>query len=351
MNLRLNSIGLTLATVLLAGTVGWLVSLTGIPMGWMIGAMLATAVASLAKLPVRKPGVLLEIVRATIGLMLGAGVTHELIASVGTWWLTLLFLVLSLGVMFVVAYLSLRKFARLDAATAALCAMPGGIAEMLLLSERQGADQTRVAIVHALRIALAILLIPLLIGGIAEIEPVTNLPSGGVTLGHMDWVWIAVCILAGFLARGRVRIPAPIVIVPMLVSAMLHLTGLTSFTVPVSITTIIQVLIGISVGARFKGVSLKSLIAALGAAALVVMLQIGTAFAGALMVAGAVGVGPIAVVLAYSPGGLAEMSIIALSLGVDVAFVGVHHVFRVMIALICAPILLTWITKKSQDQS
>jgi uncharacterized protein len=40
--------------------------------------------------------------------------------------------------------------------------------------------------------------------------------------------------------------------------------------------------------------------------------------------------------LAYSPGGLAEMSLIALSLGIEVAFVAAHHVIRVLIVMIGA---------------
>ncbi|MCK0118927.1 AbrB family transcriptional regulator [Loktanella sp. F6476L] len=338
-----------LLTIILAGIGGWLVSLTGIPLAWMIGSMLVTATASLAQLPIRKPVLLLDVVRAAIGLMLGAAFTHELFASLGTWWLTLLFLVLLLGVMFGVGFFALRRIARFAPATAALCAMPGGIAEMVLLSEREGADQAQVAIVHALRISLAILVISLLIGLIVTVEPAAGASTKSTGLSLMDWFWIAICILAGLLARGRLRIPAPIVIVPMLVSAGLHLGGLTTFDIPATITIVIQVFIGINVGGRFAGVSVKGLMAALGAAVLVVTLQIGIAFGGALLVAGTVGANPVGLVLAYSPGGLAEMSIIALSIGGDVAFVGVHHIFRVMLALMLAPLLLSWIIKKPED--
>lgn len=349
MKSHLGSFGAILATVILAGAGGWLVSLTGIPLGWMIGSMIVTAGASLMRVPIRKPVVLLDVVRAAIGLMLGAAFTHDLFASLGTWWVTLLFLTLLLGVMFAIGFFALRRVARFAPVTAALCAMPGGIAEMVLLSEREGADQAQVAIVHALRIALAILVIPLLIGLIATIEPATGASTKANGLSLTDWFWIAICILAGLLARGRVRLPAPIVIVPMLVSAGLHLGGLTAFDVPATITIVIQVFIGINVGGRFAGVSVKGLMAALGAAVLVVTLQITVAVAGALLVAGLLGVDPVGLVLAYSPGGLAEMSIIALSIGGDVAFVGVHHIFRVMLALILAPLLLSWIIKKPED--
>ncbi|WP_157934734.1 AbrB family transcriptional regulator [Microvirga ossetica] len=41
--------------------------------------------------------------------------------------------------------------------------------------------------------------------------------------------------------------------------------------------------------------------------------------------------------LAYSPGGLAEMSLVALSLGIEVAFVAAHHIVRVFIVMLAAP--------------
>ena len=38
-----------------------------------------------------------------------------------------------------------------------------------------------------------------------------------------------------------------------------------------------------------------------------------------------------------APGGLAEMSMVALGIGSDVAFVATHHVFRIGIIMLLAP--------------
>ena len=45
------------------------------------------------------------------------------------------------------------------------------------------------------------------------------------------------------------------------------------------------------------------------------------------------------IVLAYSPGGLAEMSLIALSLGIETAFVATHHIVRIGLIVIAAPLV------------
>ena len=42
--------------------------------------------------------------------------------------------------------------------------------------------------------------------------------------------------------------------------------------------------------------------------------------------------------MAYAPGGLAEMSLIALVLSIETAFVATHHMLRIMLIVVLAPI-------------
>ena len=43
--------------------------------------------------------------------------------------------------------------------------------------------------------------------------------------------------------------------------------------------------------------------------------------------------------LAFAPGGLAEMSLIALALGIDAAYVSSHHVVRIFMIIVAAPLV------------
>jgi uncharacterized membrane protein AbrB (regulator of aidB expression) len=47
-------------------------------------------------------------------------------------------------------------------------------------------------------------------------------------------------------------------------------------------------------------------------------------------------------VLAYAPGGFAEMSLIALALSVDSAFVASHHLIRIILVVTLAPLLFRY---------
>ncbi|WP_163069368.1 AbrB family transcriptional regulator, partial [Acinetobacter baumannii] len=59
----------------------------------------------------------------------------------------------------------------------------------------------------------------------------------------------------------------------------------------------------------------------------------------AFIVAHVSGFGVVTLALAYSPGGLAEMSLIAVALHAEVGFVAAHHIIRVFLIMISAPLV------------
>ncbi len=71
--------------------------------------------------------------------------------------------------------------------------------------------------------------------------------------------------------------------------------------------------------------------------ALFVLVHLLTAFVAAAAMARITGNDLIELVLSYAPGGLAEMSIIALAVGGNVALVAVHHLVRVTLVMVIAP--------------
>lgn len=327
-------------TLLAAVAAGWALDATGMPLGWLVGAMLAMIAASLARLPAVQPTRVLPFVKGAVGTMLGASIPAGLAQSFANWWPSLLcmFAVMLLGGC--LNFAALRRvfgFPRMDAA---LCAMPGGISEMILLGEQAGADQRRVAIVHALRIALSILVIPILAGLVFGI---TVGSSGDLPPVHMslaDWLWFGLCVMSGVAADRWTRLPIPLILVPLFVSAALHLTSMSAFHVPPAIAIAIQVMIGINVGARFLGISPYALAHVALAACMVVAVQMGLAVVAAVAMASTGHWDALALMLAYAPGGLAEMSLIAVTMGREVAFVVFHHILRVLFALFAAPPLL-----------
>jgi uncharacterized membrane protein AbrB (regulator of aidB expression) len=55
-----------------------------------------------------------------------------------------------------------------------------------------------------------------------------------------------------------------------------------------------------------------------------------------------------ATVLSYAPGGFAEMSLIGLALGIEVAMVATHHLFRLFLIIITGPIVFRTLLRRAR---
>jgi membrane AbrB-like protein len=125
----------------------------------------------------------------------------------------------------------------------------------------------------------------------------------------------------------------------MIASAAAHLLGLVDGAPPAAAVAAAQLFLGAAVGCRFRGVDLvhmlRAVLASLGLTSVMLLASMG--FAAGLHLA--TGLPLVLVILAYVPGGLAEMSIIAFSLSVDPTFVASHHIARVSLVVMLAPVL------------
>jgi uncharacterized membrane protein AbrB (regulator of aidB expression) len=93
---------------------------------------------------------------------------------------------------------------------------------------------------------------------------------------------------------------------------------------------------GTSLGARFSAFTGAQLWLAIRLSALNVALALALATAVALALGGPVGEPAPALILAFAPGGISEMSLVALSLQMSIVFVTLHHLLRIVLAVVVA---------------
>jgi membrane AbrB-like protein len=327
------------AAALVVGAIGgWLFARLMLPLPWMLGSMTACTLAALVHAPVASPAVVRPPMTAVIGVLLGAGFTPQVVESVITWTPTILGLGAFVIVSGAVCVVYFRRVAGFDFPTAYFAGMPGGLVEMVILGEDKGGDARAIALVHSARILLVVLALPFVITLLSGVSLGARARFGTSILETpwADEVWFVVTAGAGALLGRVLRLPARLLIGPMLASAIVHVVGWTRFVPPTEIVNIAQLVLGTTIGCRFAGSAtrdiLRILLLTLGST--VVLLAITVAFAVVVNRASAYGVVPL--VLAYSPGGLAEMSLVALSLGIEVAFVASHHIIRVVFVMVGA---------------
>jgi hypothetical protein len=155
-------------------------------------------------------------------------------------------------------------------------------------------------------------------------------PGTGAALSWLDVVLLTLAGVAGAVAGVKLRLPAGHISGPILLSAVLHLTGLTETAPPQTLVWAAQVVIGTALGVRFAGMARGAVLRALGLSVLNVGL-VGTAALSLAWIATPLFDEPLlAVFLAFAPGGLVEMGLIALSLNLSVAYVTLHHILRII---------------------
>ena len=150
------------------------------------------------------------------------------------------------------------------------------------------------------------------------------------------YLWVIGTALLGLLLGRIARLPAKWLMGPMLVSAAVHAFGLTEFRPPSEMVNLAQLIIGMTLGCRFAGVPAREILHTLMISVGSVVLLLGTALISAYLVSRITDESVISLILAYSPGGLAEMSLVALALHAEVAFVVAHHLVRVFAVLTLA---------------
>lgn len=335
--------------LLLGAIAGYVFYITHMPLPWMLGAMFANAIASISGAPVASPGKLRPIMLGVLGTMLGATFGVNFLTQLLLWKTTLAGMLVCTLIGAFASYVLMVRFGRMSRATAYYAAMPGGLSEMALLAEQSHADTPTVALVHACRIFLTVSCLPFLIE-ILVADPIVRpvLSATAFDLPTIETlIWLVGITLVGSLAGRVLRLPAGFLLGPLSISAVVHIGGFADLVVPPILVAAAQVVLGTNVGTRFAGFDRQQVLRLSVISVLTTVILLTTAILAGLLFSFPTGESPIKLLLAYAPGGVAEMSMIALALHWEVAFVTVHHLLRLIFVIVLARWTLRWFTQQN----
>lgn len=336
-------------TALAIGTLGgalfdWL----RLPLPWMLGAMAATTAAAIAGVPQRMPGNLRHIMVVIIAVMLGSAFTPDVLPRLGAWAISLIGVIVYVVAATLLVLLLFRNVLGHDPVTSLLCATPGGLGEMLALAQSVGADDRQVALSHSTRVFIVVMVLPFWFRFVeGYVPPVQAVPGLGLlAFDPIEFALLAACGIAGFLVATWLNLPAAPLVGPLAFSAVVHLTGLSTHRPPWELVALAQIVMGSAVGARFSGVPFADIrrMAVAGTASAAILLGLTVAFAWVLH--HLTGLSMQSLVLSFAPGGLAEMSLVALALDIDTAFVSTHHATRMISVVLIMPFLVQWLVRR-----
>lgn len=316
------------------------------PLPWLIGPLFSTAIACMlgARLaaPVRAREAGQWAIGTTLGLYFSAPVLAAL-ARNAVW--------IGLAVAFAVclgmaASVLLRRLSGSDGATAFFAMAVGGASEMAVQAERHGAAVEHVAAAHSLRLMMVVGTIPFAVRWLSARAWEEGHDAFAPLVTRVDPAGLLVLMLAtgaAALLLKRLRLPNAWVIGPLLVAMMLTAAGIELSRLPEWMVRTGQLFIGISLGTRFTPGFVHTAPRYLASVAVCALVTMSLAGLFALLVAGATGLHPGTMILATSPGGIAEMSLSARVLHLGVPVVTAFHVTRmVVVVLAIGPLFRAW---------
>lgn len=309
-----------------------------LPLPWLLGPILACLIAALAGVPMRGIKVVNEAMRTILGVAVGATFTTSLLFSMTGMWPTLAMIPVMTSCIGLVGVLYFQRLWGFDFATSYYSSMPGGLQDMLVFGEEAGGDVRALSLIHATRVMVIVVALPFLLTWVWEAD-LSNPPGEPAATIGLDQLGLMVfCGLVGWQVAKRIGMFGASILGPLIFAAGLSLAGVLEHRPPAEAIWAAQFFIGMGVGCKYAGVTMaevrKDVTAGLGFCAILIVLTV--IFAEIIHVAGLAP--PMETLLAFAPGGQAELTVLALIVGADMAFVVSHHVLRIFVVILGAPL-------------
>lgn len=324
----------TLATLAMGAVGGCVLTLLGMPAGWLCGAMIATAAAALMGWRTHMPHLLRDATFVVLGTSMGSALTPQTMKDLQVWPMSIAVLLVSVAASMAAGTWFLRRFHHWDMATARLASVPGALSAVLVIASGTTARLPVVALSQTLRQLVLVAVVPLalLVGNPAArpfVSVIASLP---------DSVLMLACGVIGAALMTVLKAPGAKLVGAMLASGALHAGGWVAGRLDPWLMSAAFVSTGAVIGSRFAGTRIELLIATIRPALGSIATAIGISAIFAWLVQHWLHLPFAEVWLAFAPGGVEAMTIMSFALGLDPSYVSAHHVIRLLALMLLSPL-------------
>ena len=312
------------------------------PLPWLLGSILITSVViRFEKIPTLKPNTFFTIpARVVIGVTIGSAFTPAILQDLHLYAYSLLFIIPYVALTAFLGVIYYWKFQGFDKKTAYFASMPGGVIEMVILSEEMKADVSKVTLIQASRLLFIVISLPLIIQYFFQIDlrgnQIISEPLSSLSMSEL-FILVVIGVLGSLLGK-KLKLPAAYLMGPMILSVVAFSIGFVESKPPDELLKFVQVILGTTIGFTFKGVKIKEvikvLISTLGH--FVILVSISSIFIA--IVYFTLDFSALQILLAFSPGGQAEINLIAILVAANIPYITMHHIVRLIIVFNLAPI-------------
>ena len=328
-----------LLTLALSGAGAGLFWLLSLPLPLLLGPMFACLVAALAGVPMQGVPRVSEGMRPILGVAVGASLTPALFARLDQMALSVALVPPFIAIIGLVGYPYFRRLWGYDHATSYYSAMPGGLQDMAIFGEAAGGDVRALSLIHTTRVLVIVSARPFLITWLWGLSLTGPPGQPASTVLPAQFIVMLVCAAIGWWAGVRVGLFGAPILGPLIVAGIASMAGLLTERPPAEAMWFAQFFLGLGIGVKYAGITMaeirRCVAAALGYCAILAVLSV--IFAEIVIQSGLAG--PLEAILAFAPGGQAEMVLLAIIAGTDIAFVVTHHLVRIVVVIVGAPIV------------
>jgi uncharacterized protein len=323
--------------------------LVGLPSPQLFAGLIGGVIAALVfRWPMALPRVAWSGAQAVTGVALGAYVERSTVQAIGEHIVPVALVSIATLALTVVAGIALARFSELDRPTASFGMIAGGAAGIVAIADELDADNRLVAVLQYLRVLIIVVLTPLVADTVFPGDH--GFHSGaasqaGGSLGNAALL-LAVSVVVGMVGGRLVRLPASVLLGPMLVACGLTLADVPFATpLPSWIQYVAFAAIGLQVGLRFTPDSMRAAGRTLVPGLITIAgLLVGCALL-ALALAPLADVSTLDAYLATTPGGLYAVLATAVGSGANTTFVLAVQVLRLFVMLLSAPLVARWLRR------
>ena len=325
----------TLALAFVGAVLFWWV---GLPLPFIFGPMTACLIAALAGMKLQGFGAISVGARTILGVAVGASITPDVVHQLPQMAASLAFMPFYVVLIAVVGVPFFNRVCGFDPITSYYAAMPGGLQDMVIFGGEAGADVRALSLIHATRVLVIVTLAPIVLVhfyGVGLSHPI-GAPMRDVPLRELGIMVLAA--LVGWKGGEAIGLFGASILGPMIVTAALSLGDIIHMRPPAEAILTAQLFIGTGIGVFYVGVTLRELrnVVASGVAFVLFLAVLTAIFTELVTLFGLSR--PVEAFLAFAPGGQAEMTVLALVVGADLGFVIVHHLSRIVLVILGAPI-------------
>lgn len=337
-------------TLVIGAVGGALFAWIGLPAPWLAGSMMAVTAAVLAGLPTAIYNPARVAVFIVLGVQIGGSISHDTLQRMASWPGSLIVLAATVAAVTASGYGLFRGFYKWDRPTALFSSVPGALSLTLLLADEARADMPRVTIVQCIRLFFLVAVLPSLIG-FGTHDNAAMVAGNGASMAVKDaLILMSAGSIGGFMAQ-KARLPAGLILGSLVASAAVRLIGLVSGPLTNLLLFPGYVILGTMIGVRFQGFERRLIAGLLWAGVVGFVLAMVVAFAGAFA-AHEISAVPLSLTLvAFAPGGLEAMTIMAFALNLDPAYVGGMQIARYVAISLVLPVIGRWLRPAEKDRA